>query len=97
MNGIYEGKKWFNCRRDTGALLRVMSLIFSSARSKPSSRYVGTEPGFNSQARRRGVRGDSDKLEFEHGGGKGKHAGNMRPRRGFHKYWLDAHSHRVAI
>lgn len=49
MNGIYEGKKRFNCRQDTGALLRVMSLIFSSARSKRWSRYVGTEPGSNSR------------------------------------------------
>jgi len=41
-------KKWFNCRRDTGALLRVMSLIFSSTRSKRWSRYVGTKPDSNS-------------------------------------------------
>lgn len=43
------GKKWFNCRRDTGALLRVMSLIFSSAWSKRWSRYVGTKPDSNSR------------------------------------------------
>lgn len=108
MNGIYEGKKRFNCRQDAGVLLRVMSLIFSSARSKRWSRYVGTEPGSNSRhLAKEELRDSSDMFELNTLSWKtrrytrgyrvlSENAREMCSRRNLRKRWSD-HRSRVPL